>query len=300
VTANDLPNSSWTGTSAADAYHASDADNWTLHGNDGNDVLCGGAGNDGLFGDEGCDRLQGGLGDDSLVGGSGRDILDGGSGNDTLTGGGDNDVYIVDSSSDVIVENAGEGVDFVFASASYTLSANVDRMYLVGSANIDGTGNDLANLLVGNSGSNGLSGLGGNDRMYGGAGNDLLNGGDGNDYMEGGAGQDDFIGGAGHDYFVFRDGDFGGVTATSCDRIEDFAAGDRIGLSPVDANSGLDGNQAFTFIDTAGFDGAAGELRYEQSGGDTYVSGDINGDRIADFMVKLDGLHTLSSSDFLL
>jgi serralysin len=282
ASANDLPTNVWSGTSLADAYHASDAYNWTLNGGDGNDILTGGAG------------------DDSLIGGTGRDVLVGGIGNDTLTGGADNDIYKVDNSSDVIVENAGEGVDFVQASASFTLSANVDRMYLVGSANIDGTGNDLANLLVGNSGANALSGLGANDRLYGGGGGDTLNGGDGNDYLEGGAGQDDLLGGAGRDYFVFRDGDFGGATAATGDRIEDFAAGDRISLSPVDANSGLSGNQAFDFIGTGAFDGHAGELRYEQVSGDTYLSGDTNGDGIADFMIKLDGLHTLTNSDLLL
>ena len=51
---------------------------------------------------------------------------------------------------------------------------------------------------------------------------------------------------------------------------------------------------------TAAFDGHAGELRYEQISGNTYVSGDINGDGVADFMVRVDGLHTLASSDFML
>ncbi len=253
-----------------------------------------------ITGNDGANRLSGMAGDDTLVGGGGRDILDGGTGNDTMSGGGGNDTYIVDSSSDTIVEAADGGVDFVQSTASYTLGANVERMYLMGAASIDGTGNDLANLLVGNSGDNALSGLGANDRLYGGGGNDTLSGGDGNDYIEGGAGQDDFIGGSGKDYFVFRDGDFGGATAASADRIEDFAYGDRISLSPVDANTTLSGNQAFHFLGSSAFDGTAGALHYEQTGGNTYISGDTNGDGIADFMIKLDGLHTLSSGDFLL
>lgn len=92
-----------------------------------------------IDGNAGANRLSGLAGDDMLIGGGGRDILDGGTGNDTLKGGGDNDIYVIDSTSDVIVENAGEGVDFVQTSASFTLSANVDRMYLLGSGNIDST-----------------------------------------------------------------------------------------------------------------------------------------------------------------
>jgi Ca2+-binding RTX toxin-like protein len=260
----------------------------------GNDIA------DTITGNSGANALYGYAGDDMLLGGGGRDILDGGTGTDTLQGGADNDIYVIDSTSDVIVETADGGVDFVQSSASYTLSANVERMYLLGSANIDGTGNDLANLLVGNSGANMLSGLGANDRIYGGDGNDQINGGDGNDYMEGGAGQDDFIGGAGKDYFVFRDGDFADASTATADRIQDFTYGDRISVSPVDANSGIDGNQAFAFIGTASFDGTAGELRYEQTGGNTYLSGDTDGDGIADFWILLDGLHTMTAGDFIL
>ena len=173
-------------------------------------------------------------------------------------------------------------------------------MYLMGSGDIDGTGNELANLLVGNGGANALSGMAANDRIYGGAGADSLDGGEGNDYLEGGAGQDEFAGGAGKDYFVFRDGDFGGATAESADRILDFAYGDRISLGPVDANTTLAGNQGFAFIGDAEFTSIAGQLRYEQVDGNTFLSGDTNGDGLADFMIRLDGLHMLGSGDLLL
>jgi Ca2+-binding RTX toxin-like protein len=252
-----------------------------------------------LIGNEGANRLWGLAGDDTLYGNGGRDILDGGTGNDTLIGGADNDTYIVDSSDDVIIEDWGGGVDFVQASASFILSDNVERMYLTGTGDIDGTGNELANLLVGNAGANALSGMGANDRIYAGAGNDSVDGGEGNDYLEGGAGQDQFTGGAGKDYFVFRDGDFSGATAASADRILDFAYGDRINLTPVDADTGLAGNQGFAFIGNGTFTNVAGQLRYEQVDGNTFISGDTNGDGVADFMIRLDGLHTLGSGDLL-
>ncbi len=60
------------------------------------------------------------------------------------------------------------------------------------------------------------------------------------------------------------------------------------------------GNQAFAFIGTDAFTGAAGELRFEQSATDTFVQGDLNGDSVADFWIKLNGLHTLGSGDFVL
>ncbi|MDR5655122.1 calcium-binding protein [Ruixingdingia sedimenti] len=70
---------------------------------------------------------------------------------------------------------------------------------LIGSAGIDGTGNTLDNLLVGNRGNNGLFGGAGNDTLQGDAGNDTLNGDDGGDLLYGGAGDDLMFGGQGSD-----------------------------------------------------------------------------------------------------
>lgn len=71
-------------------------------------------------------------------------------------------------------------------------------------------------------------------------------------------------------------------------------------MSVVDANGNLAGDQAFTFLGGGAFTDSAGELRYEQVNGNTYVSGDTNGDGVADSMIKIDGLHSLNSSDFVL
>ena len=104
------------------------------------------------------------------------------------------------------------------------------------------------------------------------------------------------------DDFLFRHGDFASDVPSGADRITVFsrAEGDRLHLSSVDANSAAGGNQAFAFIGTGDFTGTAGDLRYEQLSGSTYVSGDTNGDGVADFMIRLDGLHTLGSGDFVL
>jgi Ca2+-binding RTX toxin-like protein len=107
-------------------------------------------------------------------------------------------------------------------------------------------------------------------------------------------------GGAGIDTFVFHDGDFGGATTSTADRIIDFTTGeDKIDLNTVDANTLVAGDQSFAFVGTNAFSHTAGELRYEQISGNTYVEGDMNGDGIADFMIKLDGLHALTGTDIV-
>ncbi|MFN9176732.1 MAG: bluetail domain-containing putative surface protein, partial [Synechocystis sp.] len=109
------------------------------------------------------------------------DRLDGKAGADTMIGGLGNDTYTVDNIGDVVTENLNEGTDAVTASIDYTLGANLENLTLSGTANLNGTGNDLNNTLNGNSGNNTLTGLAGNDRLDGKAGADTLIGGLGND-----------------------------------------------------------------------------------------------------------------------
>lgn len=55
-----------------------------------------------------------------------------------------------------------------------------------------------------------------------------------------------------------------------------------------------------TFIETDKFYRKAGELRYQTSGEDSYVYGDVNGDGRADFVIKIKGFNSLTEGDFLL
>ena len=160
--------------------------------------------NNSLNGGDGNDSLNGGDGKDLLNGGAGNDTLNGGDGIDTLVGSTGDDTYIVDSTTDEIREEAKAGTDTLKASLSFSLAAiaNLENLTLTGSANINGTGNSLNNLISGNSGNNSLNGGDGNDTLNGGAGNDSLNGGAGNDTLDGGDGINSLTGGAGDDSYI--------------------------------------------------------------------------------------------------
>jgi Ca2+-binding RTX toxin-like protein len=187
----------------------------------------------------------------------------------------------------------GDGDDIIFG-----FGGN-DIIYgLGGNDDIDGgTGNDE---LFGGNGNDSLFGGSGNDELFGGAGNDELIGGSGNDELNGGAGFDTMTGGSGRDEFIFKSFDNSVFNPPPSDRITDFSQGDHIDLSGIDANASLRGNQRFSFIGEGNFTGRAGQLRYENDGINTYVQADVDGDGYADFVIQLDGLVTLRTSDFVL
>src|SRR5690606_22853309 len=144
-----------------------------ITGNAGDNTLGGWDGDDTLHGLDGDDAIFGGNGTDTLFGGDGNDYLDGGAGIDYMEGGAGNDNYIVDHSDDVVVEAAGGGTDQVQASASYVLSANIENLFLTGSAAIDGAGNALDNYIAGNGAANTIHGGGGDDTIMGGTSDDI-------------------------------------------------------------------------------------------------------------------------------
>ena len=99
----------------------------------------------------------------------------------TLYGTLGDDTFVVDASDVVIIEKPGEGTDTVLSSVSFALPANVEILTLTGTANSNGTGNALNNVLTGNAGNNCLEGGLGNDTLVGAGGADTLLGGLGND-----------------------------------------------------------------------------------------------------------------------
>ena len=126
-----------------------------------------------IFGDATyASTLNGGDGADTLTGGAGNDVLNGGAGADTMKGAGGDDTYYVTSTGDKVIEGVNGGTDTVRTTITYTLADNVENGVATGTANINLTGNALANTLTGNSGNNVLNGGAGADTMAGLGGND--------------------------------------------------------------------------------------------------------------------------------
>jgi trimeric autotransporter adhesin len=143
--------------------------------------------------------MTGNSGNNQFDAGAGSDTLNGGTGTDTLIGGTGNDLYITDG-GDTLTELAAGGFDTVESSASHTLGTDFENLTLTGSA-VTGTGNAVANVILGNDAANVLTALAGNDQVAGGAGADTIDGGDGNDTLDGGSGNDKMTGGLGNDFF---------------------------------------------------------------------------------------------------
>ena len=123
-------------------------------------------------GTTGNDWVKGGTGNDDLTGGDGNDYLNGGTGTDLLIGGKGNDTFVVDNIGDNIAEGLNGGIDTVESSITWTLKANLENLTLTGTTAINGTGNNLNNIITGNTGNNVLNGGAGADTLIGGAGND--------------------------------------------------------------------------------------------------------------------------------
>ncbi len=200
--------------------------------------------------------IVGNCGANTLRGGAGNDVIDGDLGIDVMIGGLGDDEFYVDDDGDLAVEAAGEGHDTVISSISYALTGQyIEDMFLSCGADIDGTGNSLANTLIGNCGSNVLSGMDGDDAIYGDDGADTL------------------IGGAGADAFWFDTPDDG-----TYDLIVDFVGGvdtihlDMAVFTGLAADGALDpdafvlGTDALDADDRILYDSGTGEIWYDEDG----------------------------------
>jgi subtilisin-like proprotein convertase family protein len=263
----------------------------------------------------------------TLTGNELANTLSGNAGVDTLIGGLGDDGYHVNDSRDDVVEWAGEGTDTVYSSTAWTLGAHLERLYLTGSAAIDGSGNALDNILYGqgNSAGNVLTGRAGNDRYYAGIGDTVLElAGEGSDTiycygdytlsanvenlslnvsteatltgnerantLRGHAGADTLIGGLGND-ILFGGGGWDTFFFDSdfgLDWIRDFTPGQDV----IQLDTVL-GMLDFSDLDTNG-DGilSDGDANVDITGADTWLA-------FGSEQIRVIGQSNLDSSDFL-
>ncbi|HEX5361985.1 MAG TPA: calcium-binding protein, partial [Fluviicoccus sp.] len=232
-----------------------------------------------VIGNTANNQLGGSGANDTLDGGAGNDVLNGGAGNDSMVGGLGNDTYYVDSAGDSVKENAGEGLDTIISSISYTLSdlagLVVENLKLSGEAVINATGNSLNNTLTGNSG---------NNKLYGLIGNDILDGQAGADTMEGGAGNDQYYVDSTGDVVVENPGEgndriYSYVNYTIPVNVENFVMLGQSGLTVVGnaSNNYILGNVGNNTIN-----GGAGKDTMLGGAGDDYYVVDNTGDVVTE------------------
>jgi serralysin len=269
-----------------------------LNGGNGDDILQGDAGNDTLIGGNGNDTLNESAGVNTLNGGAGFDTFNLTGGNNTAFGGANNDTFNVtggtatlDGGAGSDLFNVGVGLVDVMDSGDAYVDSGSDQLRIIANSTVANmpliidlveetwtntltnetksligvdnfVGDNLAQgaTIIGNGLSTLLAGGNGDDVVIGGANTSVISGGAGNDILIGGLQADILDGGSGADVFKYLSKE-----EVAGDQIWFFsqAEGDKIDLSGIDANELLTGNQAFTFIGTQNFSGAAGELRYE-------------------------------------
>lgn len=283
----------YVGSTSADVLRGS-AGGEAISGNRGNDLIAGRGGDDVLDGGREADVLKGGAGDDVMIASFGDDRLNGGPGHDiirptvtpgtwTLAGGAGTDLLDLSSIGTETTVRLAEGTyEMAGGNTVHTLSG-IENVR--GGLRADGIrGDDLANGI------------------FGAGGDDLLDGAGGDDRVRGGDGRDALFGGSGADRFVFKTvldsaGDY-----VTCDLIGDFsqAEGDRIVLKSIDAVLATPGvDEAFTYIGSAEFS-AAGQVRWFQQGGDTFVALNTAGPTGNDMAIRLSSVIALTAQDFVL
>jgi Ca2+-binding RTX toxin-like protein len=264
-----------------------EAGNDILNGRDGNDRLVGGDGVDNLSGGAGNDSVDGGAGNDTSFGEAGNDSFYGGAGADQLDGGDDND--FLEGGADADSLTGGAGID----TASYASSAAGVTVVLGGaSSGGDAQGDTLTGIeqVMGSGFADTMTGDAGVNALWGLAGDDVLTGGGGADVLKGGAGADTFR------YVATGDST---LVAAGRDTITDFATGDHIDLSAIDANGAGPGDAAFTF-GTGAFT-AAGQIRVLDFGAGRYgVYLETTGNNVEDALITVYSDHALTAADFVL
>lgn len=274
------------------------------------DVLTGTSGDNQIFAGGGNDRIDAARGDDRVIAGAGYDALlptDA-----RLIGGAGRDVIDLFANS---FDTAGVRFDL-----SVTSDQDTGQGVFTASGFEDVVGTSFDDALAGDRRGNVLYGNAGGDRLAGGSGDDTLygdgylgidrpsltNGPDvlfeaadpGADTLFGGAGADVLTGGGGADTFLFTR--LSDSRAGAADVVTDFARGrDVIDVSRIDADADRRGDQAFHLGETPGHAGDI-VIRYEAEANRTTLAFHVDGDGVADMLIRLDGNHDLNAGDFIL
>jgi Ca2+-binding RTX toxin-like protein len=252
--------------------------NYTLRANVERGVISGAVGTISLYGNELANELSGD---------NASNILNGGAGADVMTGYGGDDYYVVDNPGDQIIELAGGGYDTVFASASFTLGHDLERVVafdLKSTNAMNFTGNELANELVGNDGANVIDGGAGADVMSGNGGNDV--------YFVDNAGDlvNESAGGGYDTVFTSINYLLGSSTGGEIERlaVANRAAAQGLSLRGNSLDNEISGDDGNNIIDG----GAGHDILTGYAGSDSFVFsgalGAANADHIADFDPNLD------------
>ena len=124
---------------------------------------------------------------------------------DTMEGGKGNDTYYVTNTNHLVVENEDEGTDTVESLVDYALPANVENLTLM-DFSVRGTGNELANVIIGDNQNNIIDGVENADPETG-------------DTMSGGEGDDIYYVHNTHDEVIENDGEGTDEVITSIDYV---------------------------------------------------------------------------------
>jgi Ca2+-binding RTX toxin-like protein len=299
-----LGNDTLFGMGGSDKIYAGSGDDYIdggagqdeLHGGAGNDTFVLGDGYDTVFGEGGRDTITSTISrdlhnygdivnltlwgtanvnatgngrDNIIIGNSGNNVLDGGNGGqDQLEGGLGDDTYVLRAGFDTVIDTGGN--DTITSTISRDLRdyAGIENVTLLSSGNVNATGDDVANILIGNGAKNILEGGGGADILQGGLGNDT--------YVLGADTTDTLIDTGGNDT----------ITSTISRSLAGYATIENLtllGIANIDATGNalanvLTGNTGNNVLDGgAGKDTLNGGL-----GNDTYVLGSDTTDTIVD------------------
>ncbi|MBN8531310.1 MAG: tandem-95 repeat protein [Alphaproteobacteria bacterium] len=257
-------------------------------------VINGTAGKDGIIASAGDDTVTASTGDNEIFIGAGNDSVQATLGSN----------FIVDTGGNDTVDAAGNSGTFFLKLRN---NGDADVLYLGSNAAVySGTGGTLT--AYGDGGNNAFSNFGsfavtvtfgnGNDSYGYGSGNDTVMGEGGNDTLYGTIGLDTLSGGTGADRFIYDAVNNSGTSAGNRDIVTDFsqAETDKIDISPFTglATFQAGGNGA------ADLAGSVFQVSFGQSGGNTIVYVDTDGNNAANFEIELTGLFTLAGGDFIL